>query len=146
MTQIKNSKIKQVHSVSEPYGQYNTLYHNLEMENGDKINIGKKSTQQKGWEVWYQITDTSGQQEFAKAKSVQKPEQTNGGGNAYQTTQTFKQDPDKSRSIEMQVCLKEAVQHHSMHGFKFAEKDDHIMEVCTTAQTFYDQLFKPNQQ
>ncbi len=133
---MKNSKIKVVHSVSEPYGQYNTLYHNLELENGDKINIGKKSTQQVGWEVWYEITDTSGQQEFAKAKSTQRPQDMNQPNNT-----TFREDPDKQNSIEMQVCLKEAVQHHSMHGFGTSEKNDQIMEVCTTAQTFYDQLF-----
>ena len=36
------SKIKEVVSVSEPYGKFNVLYHKLIMENEDKIDIGKQ--------------------------------------------------------------------------------------------------------
>lgn len=143
MSEIRTSKIKSVDEVSSPYGQYQTLYHNLTMENGDKINIGKKKQQQAGWELIYTIEGDPTQHTYVKAKSVKKedaPQQGVGQQNQ-PNNQQFKQDPDKARSIEMQVCLKEAVQHHSMHGFKSGEKDEHILEVCTTAQTFYGQLF-----
>ena len=54
---MKTSKIKTVVSIkphqTEKYGT--TFYHNLEMENGDKINIGKKKEQKVGWELTYEI-------------------------------------------------------------------------------------------
>lgn len=64
---MKTSKIKEVVS-AKPHHSGN-IYHNLVMENGDKINIGKRKAQQVGWELTYEITDT--QQEYNKAKSVQ---------------------------------------------------------------------------
>jgi hypothetical protein len=66
---IAVSKIKEVKSVSDPYGKYQTLYHKLIMENGDKIDIGKQKEQQVGWEMTYEITE-EGQGEFNKAKAV----------------------------------------------------------------------------
>ena len=73
---IKTSKIKTVVS-SKPYtGTHGTtIYHNLEMENGDKINIGKKNEQKVGWELTYQIIDEG--QEYNKAKSAKKEESSN---------------------------------------------------------------------
>jgi len=64
-SKMKTSKIKSVDSI-KPWNEI--FYHNLTMENGDKINIGKKKEQQVGWELNYEITDTS--QEWNKAKSV----------------------------------------------------------------------------
>ena len=71
---MKTDKIKQIHSV-KPWNSSNGVihYHNLEMENGDKINIGKKSQMQVGWEITYEITEY-GQQEFQPAKPLKKPE------------------------------------------------------------------------
>jgi len=68
---MKTSKIKTVVSIkphqTEKYGT--TFYHNLEMENGDKINIGKKKEQKVGWELTYEITE-QGQHEYNKARAV----------------------------------------------------------------------------
>lgn len=80
--EIKTSKIKTVVS-SKPFTNSfgTTIYHSLEMENGDKINIGKKTEQKVGWELTYEITDSG--QEYNKAKSAQKveaPVSNNGGG------------------------------------------------------------------
>lgn len=80
--EIKTSKIKTVVSTKSYTGTHGiTIYHNLEMENGDKINIGKKSEQKVGWELTYEITDEG--QEYNKAKSAKKEEasiQNNGSG------------------------------------------------------------------
>lgn len=70
---MKTSKIKEVKGINEFQNEYGTTYyHDLEMENGDKINIGKKSECQVGWELDYMIIGDEGQQEYVKAKSVQK--------------------------------------------------------------------------
>ena len=82
---MKTSKIKRIESTNDWTGSNGTVhYHSLEMENGDKINIGKKSMRQVGEELHYEITDVS--QEYNKAKSV-NPEfnnqahgQSNSGG------------------------------------------------------------------
>lgn len=74
---METSKIKRVESVKPYNGQNGTIYyHLLEMENGNKINIGKKKELQVGWELAYEITE-KGQQEYEKAKSV-APQQFNG--------------------------------------------------------------------
>lgn len=72
--EIKTSKIKTVVQCKfhQSSGNY---YHNLEMENGDKINIGKKKQQSVGWELTYEIVDEG--QEYNKAKSAKKEEVTN---------------------------------------------------------------------
>lgn len=67
------SKIQSVDSVKEWSGQHGTTYyHNLTMENGDKINIGKKSQVQVGWELDYDIVEHTGT--YNKAKSVKREE------------------------------------------------------------------------
>ena len=78
MSEIKTSKILSVDKVNEYTNSYGTtFYHNIQMENGDKINIGKKKTQQIGWEITYEIIgdqkeDGTYQEIYPKAKSVQK--------------------------------------------------------------------------
>jgi len=67
---MKTAKIKEVVSVSEPYGQLKVLYHKLIMENGDKLDIGKTKKQEVGYELTYKFTGDLGQHEFTKAKSV----------------------------------------------------------------------------
>lgn len=68
---MKTSKVSEVNEVKEwGDGDRKTFYHNLTMDNGDKINIGKKTQLTVGAELNYEITDTSGQHEFSKAKSV----------------------------------------------------------------------------
>ena len=54
----KTSKIKKVVKCSEYDGKFGkTFYHHLEMENGDKIDIGKKKEQLVGWELTYDIVE-----------------------------------------------------------------------------------------
>ena len=68
---MKTSKVKVVSEVKTwGEGDRKTYYHNLEMENGDKINIGKKKELTPGVELNYEIIGDLGQHEFTKAKSV----------------------------------------------------------------------------
>jgi len=119
---MKTSKIKTVVNVSEPYGKFNTLYHNLEMENGDKINIGKAKTQLVGWELTYEIVE-EGQQEFNKAKAVQKEYPSNFN------TQSTKPDNVQDLIVK-QSSLKAAVE--------FCNKDCTVEHIIANAEVFYD--------
>ena len=73
----KTSKVKKVVNVKLYNGANGTIYyHDLIMENGDKLNIGKKKQLQTGWEISYNIIgdqkdDGTYQQEYPKAKSIQ---------------------------------------------------------------------------
>ena len=105
---VKTSKIKEIIKATEPTGKFGNIYHHLIMDNGDKIDIGKKSKQEVGTELTYYITDE--QFEFNKAK----------------TYSTFNQAPTPSQnsvkyasrneatelSIIRQTCLKAAVEYH----------------------------------
>ena len=76
---MTTSKVKTIKSCDGDGVKWNgTYFHNLEMDNGDKINIGKKKEVQVGWELTYEIIET-GQQEYQKAKAV-KPEETSFSG------------------------------------------------------------------
>ena len=102
----KTSNIKKVVNIKEYEGKYGkTLYHDLEMENGDKINIGKKKEQQEGWELTYDITEF-GQQEFNKAKAV-APE---GFKHKTFSPKTQGKSDDVQLMIVKQSCLKCAVE------------------------------------
>lgn len=75
----KTSKIKEVNEVKEwGSGEKLTYYHNITLENGDKINIGFKDKKAVGTELNYEIVEEVGQHEFTKAKTPQK-EFTKGG-------------------------------------------------------------------
>lgn len=67
---MKTSKIKEVKATKEwTSSNGTTIYHSLVMENGEKIQIGKKKLQAVGTELTYEITDEQSG-EFMKAKSV----------------------------------------------------------------------------
>ena len=104
---MKTSKIKTVVSIkphqTQKYGT--TFYHNLEMENGDKINIGKKKEQKIGWELTYEITE-QGQQEYNKAKAV-APESFNKSNNY---TPSNSSNDDRQLLIVKQSSIKAAVE------------------------------------
>lgn len=103
---MKTSKIKTVVSIKPHKNSYGeTFYHNLEMENGDKINIGKKKEQQVGWELTYEITE-QGQQEYNKAKAV-APESFNKSNN-YTPSNTS--NDDRQLLIVKQSSIKAAVE------------------------------------
>ena len=73
---MKKSKIARIESTKEHTNNFGTtIYHNLEMENGDKINIGKKALQKVGYELIYEVVDSG--QEYNKAKSVSKQDYDN---------------------------------------------------------------------
>ena len=77
--EVKTAKILEVRNVSPWNGPNGTLYyHHLVLDNGDKIDIGKKTEMKTGWEVTYSITGDPGQHEFTKAKSEKKE-----GGNFF---------------------------------------------------------------
>ena len=98
---MKTSNIKQVHNVSEWKTPKNEIvyYHNLEMDNGDKINIGFKEHKKVGKEIHYEIIGDVGQHEFTKAKSINKVWE--------QTRQTNKEDYTKG--IEVGHAINNAV-------------------------------------
>ena len=102
------SKIKKVVSVSEPYGKYNVLYHKLEMDNEDKIDIGKQKEQQVGWELTYEIVE-EGQQEFDKAKAVSPDKFKSNGQTSYSSS--YKKD-DVQELIVRQSSLRSSVESH----------------------------------
>jgi hypothetical protein len=118
---IAVSKIKEVKSVSEPYGKYQTIYHKLIMENGDKIDIGKKKKLEVGEELNYEITE-EGQHPFNKAKSVWEDKSNNFSGG-------YKKDDSVQKLIVRQSSLKSAVD--SCKG----ENHNHILKV---AQIYVD--------
>ena len=69
---MKTSNIKEVVEITGDGIMYNgTYYHNLVMENEDRINIGKKRVYKEGESLDYEITE-QGQHEFNKAKTPQK--------------------------------------------------------------------------
>lgn len=73
------SKVKEVVSVKEWGQEPNVIqYHCLVMDNGDKINIGKKKVLAVGDELSYEIVDTS--QEYNKAKNVMEQQKSFGKG------------------------------------------------------------------
>jgi len=62
------SKIKEIKEVKEFTNDYGvTFYHTLDMENGDKITIGKKKRLEVGQELEYEIVGDG--QEYNKAKT-----------------------------------------------------------------------------
>ena len=112
---MTTSKVKTIQGDIKPHtNDYGTTYyHNLEMENGDKINIGKKKEVQLGWELTYEITEI-GQQEYQKAKSVQKEE--------------FKPQAAKSDSVQKyivrQSSLNRAIEHLSYKDHDLMTKEN----------------------
>jgi len=125
---MKTSKIKTVVSIkphqTEKYGT--TFYHNLEMENGDKINIGKKKEQKVGWELTYEITE-QGQHEYNKARAV-APESFNKSNNY---TPSNSSNDDRQLLIVRQSSITRAIEFMQLNNTKCT--DD---ELLNQAETF----------
>ena len=103
------SKIKEIVRTNDYTGVHGTIiYHDLVMENGDKIQLGKKTLQKVGCELSYEMTYEG--REYNKAKSI-KPEEVNGG--QPQTNQQGKPVLDVQRAIIAQNALTNAVNYHS---------------------------------
>jgi len=124
---IKTSKVKEVVSAKPFTNSFGTtIYHCLVMENGDKINIGKKTEQKVGWELTYEVVDDG--QEYNKAKSAKKEE-------GQQFTPSAGKNDDVQRLIVRQNALTNAVKYHETGGV--GEKD-----ILTTAQNFFEWVMK----
>ena len=87
--EIKTSKIKEIHQIKPFNNSYGTTYyHQLLLENGEKIEIGKKKEMKVGWEITYSVDVDGSQHEYSKAKSEQPQNQVfqkkggSKGGNA----------------------------------------------------------------
>lgn len=66
------SKVKIIAEIKEYTNDYGlTYYHNIEMENGDKVSIGKKKKLEIGNELEYEFVGEVGQHEYTKAKTPQ---------------------------------------------------------------------------
>ena len=99
---MKTSVIKLIVGCKEWDGGNGTVYYqSLQMENGDKINIGKKKKLEIGDELTYEIIDT--QQEYNKARSV-SPNFSQGGGQSNRS-----KNYDTQLLIVRQSSLKSAV-------------------------------------
>ena len=97
---MQKSKIKRIETMKPYTGAHGTtIYHNLEMDNGDKINIGKKKEQQVGWELTYEIIDAG--QEYNKAKAVKEE------GGSYSAGP--KKNDDYVKGIEVGHAINNAV-------------------------------------
>ena len=125
---MKTSKIKTVVSIkphqTEKYGT--TFYHNLEMENGDKINIGKKKEQKIGWELTYEITE-QGQHEYNRARAVAS-ESFNKSNNF---TSSNSSNDDRQLLIVRQSSITRAIEFMQLNNTKCT--DD---ELLNQAETF----------
>ena len=122
------SKVKAIKSVSEPWGTNGILWHLLEMDNGDKINIGKMKKQEIGYELTYEITGEG--HESNKGKSVNP--------NNYPSSPrpAFKKDDNVQKMIVKQSSLKSAVD--------FCDKGCSVEDVLKVAQKFTNWVLEDN--
>ena len=129
---MKTSRIKEVVS-SKPHSNGN-IYHNLILENGDKINIGKKKEQKVGWEISYEIVDEQSG-EFKRSKSVQS-QNTPPSNNSFSGSQNENKGLNVQNLIVAQSCISSActLLQQSM--------DANPENVLKAAQMFFDWAMK----
>ena len=125
------SRVKQVVSISEA-DKHGNFWHKLQMDNGDKIEIGKRKYLKEGDAISYQITGD--QQEYNRAKPFYEK-------TPFKGEKTFKADPVKQHSIEMQVCLKEAREWLEHRGYSSEEKKEQLDELISVAKYIHKGLF-----
>lgn len=117
--ETKTSKVKKVVSAKPYTGTHGTtIYHNLEMENGDKINIGKKTEQKVGYELTYEIIDEG--QEYNKAKSAKKEEVQSGPAVKNEGVQKL---------IVAQNSMTNAVNYGIAHGLSYEEIKEYAKKM-----------------
>ena len=126
---MTTSKIKEVKNVSDPWGERKILYHKLIMENGDKIDIGKLKKQEIGYELTYEIIE-EGQQEFNKAKAVQKENVSFNPGSASPAS-----NDDRQEIINRWAALGRAIDY--LQGAEASRK-----EVFEEAEAYLDWVNK----
>jgi len=96
------------------------------MENGDKINIGKKKEQKVGWELTYEITE-QGQHEYNRARAVAS-ESFNKSNNF---TSSNSSNDDRQLRIVRQSSITRAIEFMQLNNTKCT--DD---ELLNQAETF----------
>lgn len=134
------AKIKEVVRTKDHTNSFGTTtYHDLVMDNGDKISIGKKKLQQVGWEISYEVIDEQSG-EYHKAKSI-KPEEVGG------TTQGMNQNTSNSYStpntgLNVQNLI--VAQNSLTNAVKFLESDLTAKpeDVIEYAEKFYAWVMK----
>jgi hypothetical protein len=106
--------------------QWNDItYYSVLLDNGDKINIGRKKPLSVGDSLSYEYDQKDdGQQEYRKAKAV-NPEFNKGS----QQTHSNGSTSDKDLHIAKQTCLKAAAEFH-------AQSSVDATTVVATAQIF----------
>ena len=109
--EIKTSKIKEIKSIGDPWGQLKIMYHKLIMENGDKLDIGKLEKQEVGSELTYYFTGDLGQQEYTKAKT---PSKSQIEGKTYNSnTQSSTKNNNTDLTITRLALIKAAASYHA---------------------------------
>lgn len=136
--EIRTSKIKSIDSIKTWESSKGTIYyHNLELENGDKINIGKKSECKIGWEITYSLTGKDdGQQEFKSAKSELRD---NSPQQAPLPTQEPRQSTYVPKKVNSQVAAFALSYAKDIACAKIRSgefKEVTALDVCTDAQVF----------
>lgn len=133
---MKTSKVKAVNQVKPWNGSNGTVFYcQCEMENGDKIEIGKKKEVQLGWDLTYEIVDTS--QEYNKAKAVQ-PESGGFTPNASFTPRP--QNNDNLKGVKVGHALTNAVSLYVAIGGNGQERPEAIKTYAKEIYMLSEQL------
>ena len=122
------AKIKEVVRTKDHTNSYGTtIYHDLVMDNGDKIQIGKKKLQQVGWELSYQIVEEG--HEYNKANSI-KPEDVGGSSGSSSSSSSAKSESVQNM-IVAQSCISSAC------ALLQGSSKNNSEEVLKVAEEFY---------
>jgi len=142
--QMKTSKVTQVVSVKPWTSTNGTIqYCRCVMENGDKIEIGKKKPVEVGWELTYEITGDAGQ-EYTKAKAVQ-PEQAPSSNQGTQAPRTA--FVDNTKGMKIGHAITNAVNLHvALGSFPNNSKDDMMSSIKEYAKMIYQISEELNQE
>lgn len=132
-TKKATSKIKTVVKTKPFTNNYGTtIYHDLLMENGDKIQIGKKNEQKVGWELSYEIVDEG--QEYNKAKSI-KPEDVPSASVVSDLKNSNTKTQDVQKLIVAQMAYKGAIE-------LMANEPLDLEQIDKTAKHIFEGVFK----
>jgi len=126
---MKTAKITKVVGKKDFTNSYGTtIYHQLQMDNGDKIEIGKKKELKEGWELTYEITDEGFEYMKAKTAKADQPFQAQpnafSGSNTTMTTQLNVQNLIVAQSSVASACnlLQQSSRANSEEVLKVAEE------------------------
>ena len=122
------AKIKEVVRTKDHTNSYGTtIYHDLVMDNGDKIQIGKKKLQQVGWELSYQIVEEG--HEYNKANGI-KPEDVGGSSGSSSSSGSA-----KSASVQNMIVAQSCIS--SACALLQGSSKNNSEEVLKVAEEFY---------